>query len=106
MDDSSVSDDQAVEAIDWLVRLRADDVSQLEKLLFIVWLRADCLNPQAFAEALSLWDGLSVVSGMCLSDVSIDLSVTDAADLDKGNNELKLVVGEFEQKRKLEAVGS
>jgi hypothetical protein len=105
MDDSSVSDDQAEEAIDWLVRLRADNVSYLEKQLFIVWWGGNRLNPKAFAEALSLWDGLSVVSGMCLSDVSIDVSVIDAADFDKGSNEPKLVVEEFEQKRKLEAVG-
>lgn len=102
MDDSSVSDDQAVEAIDWLVRLRADDVSHLEKQLFIVWLKGNCLNPQAFAEALSLWDGLSVVSDMCFSGVSY----TGAACLDAGGDELKPFLEVVERKRKLKAVVS
>ena len=60
----SIPDELADEAIDWFVRLRADDVSQLERTQFFSWLRGDRLHQQAFVEILDLWDGLGVVGEM------------------------------------------
>jgi len=58
-----VSDELADEAIDWFVRLRAEDVSQLEHRRFFAWLK-DEQHQRAFVEILDLWDGLGVVAEM------------------------------------------
>ncbi len=109
MEDTPVSNEQAEAAIDWLVRLRADDVSEIEEHQFIDWLGKNRENQLAFVEALSFWDGLSVVSdlefsgfdwpGLDLSDaVSTDLVLSEA-EYD-GLNALRDI---FEFKRKFVA---
>ncbi len=47
------------EAINWTVRLDADDVTFEEQQLFLQWLEADPRNRLAFEEAEDLWSGLS-----------------------------------------------
>ncbi len=48
-------DSPSDEAIEWLARLRADDVTQQEKADFAAWLAASSLNKVAFDEATELW---------------------------------------------------
>ena len=44
-------DSPSDEAIEWLARLRADDVTQQEKADFAAWLAASALHKTAFDEA-------------------------------------------------------
>ena len=53
---SSVSDKRAGKAIDWFVRLQAEDVTQTEQVQFIFWLKADPANQLALLEVIDLWD--------------------------------------------------
>ena len=46
------------QAIEWLARLRADDVTPQEKADFATWLAASSLNKIAFDEAAELWQVL------------------------------------------------
>lgn len=46
------------QAIEWLARLRADDVTAEEKADFATWLAASSLNKIAFDEATELWQAL------------------------------------------------
>lgn len=47
------------QAIEWLARLRADDVTPQEKADFAAWLAASNLNKTAFDEATELWQQLA-----------------------------------------------
>lgn len=64
MSDSPVTEEPADRAIEWFVRLRADDVSKGERSRFFLWLQESRKNQQAFVAALQLWDDLSVVKDM------------------------------------------
>ena len=69
MSDSTVTEELATEeladrAIEWFVRLRAEDVSEGERNQFFQWLQASRENQQAFVETLQFWDDLSVVKEM------------------------------------------
>jgi len=69
MDSTSVSDERADKAIDWFVRLRAEDVTQAERKRFFAWLEENQANQVAFVEILDLWDGLGVVSQMDVEEL-------------------------------------
>ena len=64
MSDSTVTEELADRAIEWFVRLRADDVSEGERNQFFQWLQESRENQQAFVETLQFWDDLSVVKEM------------------------------------------
>ena len=64
MSESPVPEEIADKAIEWFVRLRADDVSQGERDLFYLWLQQARENQRAFVETLLLWEDLSVVKEM------------------------------------------
>ena len=62
MVEARVTDETADCAIEWFVRLRADDVSTNDRVLFVSWLRSERLHQRAFIEILNLWDDLIVVN--------------------------------------------
>ena len=64
MNKSLVTDAQADRAIEWFVRLRAEDVTETERGTFFEWLRQDREHQQAFVEILRLWEDMSVVREM------------------------------------------
>jgi ferric-dicitrate binding protein FerR (iron transport regulator) len=45
------------EAVNWIARLRAQDVTDLDRARFIEWI-ADAANRDAFDRLLYLWEGL------------------------------------------------
>lgn len=51
----------ATEAADWYARLRAPDLSELERVRFRAWLASDPLRRQEFEAIDSFWDGLSAI---------------------------------------------
>lgn len=51
-------------AIQWFVRLRAEDKTEVEHDHFFDWLFESKINQQAFDEILRLWDSLESVKGM------------------------------------------
>ncbi|AEG01424.1 FecR family protein [Methylomonas methanica] len=52
------------QAIDWLVRLRAGDLTDAEMSAFAVWLAADYRHSEAFAFAEDLFDDMVVAAGL------------------------------------------
>jgi transmembrane sensor len=64
MIDTNVAEEKADRAIEWFVRLRADDITEGERSQFFNWLQESRENQQAFVEALRLWDDLSVLKEM------------------------------------------
>jgi len=69
MSDSTITQELATEeladrAIEWFVRLRADDVSEGERSQFFQWVQESRENQQAFVETLQFWDDLPVVKEM------------------------------------------
>ena len=50
------------QAIRWLARLRADDVTAEQQAEFAVWLHQDAANKHAFDEITQLWADLGVLS--------------------------------------------
>lgn len=56
-------------AIEWFVRLRADDVTALEKKEFFSWLHEDAKHELAFLDVLNLWDDLAVVKEMVFDEL-------------------------------------
>ena len=64
MNKSPVTDEQADTAIEWFVRLRAEDVTEVERNIFFEWLREARIHQQAFVEILHLWEDMSVVKEM------------------------------------------
>ncbi len=68
MNAPTVSEEIADTAIEWFVRLRAENVTDKECELFVGWLNAAKEHQRAFTDVLIMWDGLSVVENMsCLS---------------------------------------
>ena len=61
---STVSEASSDAAIEWFVRLRADDVTDLERSRFFQWLRVKREHQQAFIETLRLWEDLSIIREM------------------------------------------
>ena len=51
-------------AIEWFVRLRAEDVTALEKEEFLNWLHDDTKHQLVFLYVLVCWDDLAVVKEM------------------------------------------
>ena len=49
------------QAIEWLARLRASDVTAEEKAQFAQWLHADSIHKTAFDDATTLWHGLDAL---------------------------------------------
>ena len=64
MNKSPVTDALADRAIEWFVRLRAEDVTETERRTFFEWLREAREHQQAFMEIIRLWEDMSVVKGM------------------------------------------
>ncbi len=64
MNKSLVTDELADRAIEWFVRLRAEDVTEMERGTFFEWLREAREHQQAFIEILRLWEDMSVVKEM------------------------------------------
>ncbi len=64
MENSQLTEETTDAAIAWFVRLRATDVTDLERALFFSWLREAREHQQAFVEILKMWQGLSVVKQM------------------------------------------
>jgi len=58
---SQTSDLIATEAADWYARLRAPDVSDLERVRFRAWLASDPARRQEFEAIDSFWDGLAAI---------------------------------------------
>lgn len=56
--DSKLDDALKQQAIEWLVRLRADDLSDAEMHAFAAWLAQDCRHSEAFAFAEDLFDDM------------------------------------------------
>lgn len=54
--------DQTDEAPDWIARLRAHDVSDLDRVRFVEWF-ADDENRAAFDEVMVLWERLQNIVG-------------------------------------------
>ena len=61
---TTVSDAVADRAIEWFVRLRAEDVTDLERKDFFAWLKTSRENQRGFVEALQLWEDVAVVKQM------------------------------------------
>ncbi len=57
------SDSIATEAADWYARLRAPDVSELERVRFRAWLASDPARRYEFEAVDSFWGGLSAIEG-------------------------------------------
>jgi transmembrane sensor len=51
-----------LQAIEWLVRLRSDDMSEEETHTFADWLSKDALHTEAFAEAEDLFQNLTIAA--------------------------------------------
>ncbi len=64
MENQSITDQAADAAIEWFVRLRAEDVTEAERGKFIAWLREAREHQQAFVETLQQWDDLAIVKRM------------------------------------------
>jgi ferric-dicitrate binding protein FerR (iron transport regulator) len=64
MSGSIVNEALADRAIEWIVRLRADDVSEAKRNQFFQWLQQSRENQLAFVDTLQLWYDLSVVKNM------------------------------------------
>jgi len=56
-------------AIEWFVRLRADDVTDAERAHFFDWLRVSRGHQHAFVEILRLWEGLAIVKAMTSAEL-------------------------------------
>ena len=64
MNKTPVTDELADRAIEWFARLRADDVTEMERSTFFEWLREAREHQRAFVEILRLWEDMSVVKEM------------------------------------------
>jgi ferric-dicitrate binding protein FerR (iron transport regulator) len=58
---TTVTEEMTNCAIEWFVRLRAEDVTNKERESFVNWLQAASEHQQAFTDILKMWEGLSVV---------------------------------------------
>jgi len=61
--DSATRSDEADEAINWIARLRAHDVSDIDRVRFTEWI-ADDRHRREFDALLDLWEQLSCVTGL------------------------------------------
>ena len=52
------------EALEWRIRIDADDIDADERRLFDAWLRADPRHEQAFDRATSVWDAFGALNEM------------------------------------------
>lgn len=59
--DQLTEDQLADQAIEWFARLRADDVSSMDRKGFMQWLGLSKQHQNAFAEVLQLWDRTAVL---------------------------------------------
>ncbi len=64
MKELPVSEALSDRAIEWFVRLRANNVTDTERGTFFAWLREAREHQQAFIETMQLWEDLSVVQEM------------------------------------------
>jgi transmembrane sensor len=71
------------QAINWLVRLRADDFSETEMVAFAEWLAKDHAHSEAFAAAESLFSELVLAAKSPASDTSARIEVHDNASIVK-----------------------
>ena len=69
MNKSSIGYESADRAIEWFVRLRAENVSESEREGFLNWLHEAREHQHAFVEILMLWDDLSVVKQMDFNEL-------------------------------------
>jgi transmembrane sensor len=71
------------QAINWLVRLRADDFSEAEMMAFAAWLAKDHAHSEAFAAAESLFSELVLAAKSPAPDISVRIDVQDNAPIVK-----------------------
>lgn len=71
------------QAINWLVRLRADDFSETEMMAFAEWLAQDHAHSEAFAAAESLFSELVLAANSPVPDISVRIDVQDNAPIVK-----------------------
>ena len=64
MNTSKVTREITDSAIEWFVRLRAEDVTDTEHESIFDWLHASPEHQQAFVNVLEMWEGVSVVKQM------------------------------------------
>ena len=61
MDNTAATEEISDQAIEWFVRLRAEDVREIERESFLNWLRLSRTHQSAFVEILNLWRDMAVV---------------------------------------------
>jgi len=71
------------QAINWLVRLRADDFSETEMVAFAEWLAQDHAHSEAFSAAESLFSEMLLAAKSPASDISARIEVHDNAPIVK-----------------------
>jgi len=71
------------QAINWLVRLRADDFSETEMVAFAEWLAQDHAHSEAFSAAESLFSEVVLAAKSPASDISARIEVQDNAPIVK-----------------------
>jgi ferric-dicitrate binding protein FerR (iron transport regulator) len=64
MKDTQITDAMAETAIAWFARLRADDVTDDDRVGFVMWLRLHRMHQFAFIEVLDLWEDLAMFSAL------------------------------------------
>lgn len=69
LDDAKIPEIQQ-QAIAWLVRLRADNLTEDEMNEFSVWLTEDCLHSEAFAKAEDLFDDMVSAASLVVAPVN------------------------------------
>ena len=66
------------QAIDWLVRLRSDDVGETEMLAFASWLAQDHAHSEAFAAVENLFDDMVLAAMSPVSDAQLQVNSGEA----------------------------
>lgn len=70
MGGDAISEQASDRAIEWFVRLRAEDVTQTEREAFFTWLRVSREHQQAFIETLQLWQDAAIVKTMNFEELA------------------------------------
>ena len=71
MSETMRSEQALDQAVTWIARLRADDVTAVNKHAFSEWLSASDENRKAFDESFALWEDLAVVGKLPFEDFSV-----------------------------------
>lgn len=65
------------EALEWRIRIDADDLDANERLLFDTWLQADPRHEQAFDQATTVWDAFATLDATKVDPDYFRLSAVD-----------------------------